>query len=100
VIDHRNFLPAIGAGVLYLCPVSQALAVEDMLIRTQQYINLLIYVEFLEANGAASTSIDNVSHGCILQWYVDEFEVLVWVCFAAATDEDQNYAYYRRDCHD
>lgn len=78
----------------------QALAVEDMLIRAQQYINLLIYVEFLEADGAASTSIDYVSHGRVFQWYVDVLEVLIWVGLAAATDEDQDYAYNRCDCHD
>lgn len=88
VIYHWNFLPAIGTSVLYLGPMPQALRVENVLIRTQQYINLFIYIEVLEANGAASTSIDNVVHGCVFHWHIDVLETLVRVGFAAATDED------------
>lgn len=89
MIDHRNLLPAIRTSVLYLCPMPQALAVEDMLIRTQQDIDLLIDVEVLEANGAASTSIDYVVDGCVFHWYVDMVESFVGVGLAATADYDQ-----------
>lgn len=100
MIYHWNFLPAIGTGVLYFRPMPQAFRVEDVLIRTQQYINLFIYIEVLEAYGAASTSIDDVVHGCVFHWYVDVRKTLVWISLAAATDEDQDNAYDWRDCDD
>lgn len=93
VIDHGNLFPAIRTSVLYLCPMPQALTVEDMLIRTQQDIDLLIDVEVLEANGAASTSIDDVVDGRVFHRYIDVVESFVGVGLAETANDDQADAY-------
>lgn len=100
VVDHRNFLPAVGTGVLDLGPMPQALAVEDMLLRAQQYVYLFIDVEVLEADGAASASLDDVVDGGVFHRHVDVLEAFVGVGLAAAADEDHDDADDGRDSHD
>ena len=43
--SHRNQSPAVGTGVLYLCPLTQAHRMEYVLLRARQHINLTPLVD-------------------------------------------------------